>query len=570
MTNADSDVEGPTTGRPAGGSMLPRWATVYAVLHHILLALTIASVTVLAEKLPWFVPVDIITRGAMSLVQASLDEGSREATIRRGFRVEWDPVAAEDRPRVILVRRFAEQADEVGLHPTELAAELIQAVAKKGPAVLAIDLDLDPVLDDPRLNDPDCDYLLAAIRGAPATSPGLARCDASRDHLLPRGRTLRAALEGRLSLVRVLEEAAALTTIVVSAPPFPLDVRAISAKETEDPVWRQMLYRQMVWTQEVCRFPNVRVALGGPDLSTGLAFRRNTPMLGNLAWHAANTPRARSDIRTLQLTSEVPDGCTPFRPPTGVQRVATFQDALDLVQMMESVGRARTFATIATMSSRYYETMSHGIAVDVSRRRPGRPVSDIIPDGLERQVVFLGDDQYVTRVLHFDQRPLVDFHAAVYYSNLHGARSLRHVAAFFLDVVLGTVLGILFGRLWAWYSRARMAMDQTVATSLPGMVTKAPSYLHARGVLLMNLILQMALTSGMFVVAYALLRFDVWINPLPLVLGMSIKGLLASRQLHVGQEPEDWWAFYNRHPDVVPLQALIVVISLSFAWYLGH
>ncbi len=143
------------------------------------------------------------------------------------------------------------------------------------------------------------------------------------------------------------------------------------------------------------------------------------------------------------------------------------------------------------------------------------------------------------------------------------------MVGFLLDVGLGTVLGILFGRLWAWYSQARIAMDQTVATSLPGMVTKTPAYLHARGVLLMNLILQMALTVGMFVVAYALLRVDVWINPLPLVLGTSIKGLLASRQLHAGQEPEDWWGFYNRHPDV-PLQALIVVISLSFAWYLGH
>ena len=568
MTTADSNVGGPTTSAPAGGGT--RWTKVYAVLHHVLLALTIASVTVLAERLPYFVPVDIITRGGMSLVQAWLDQGSREATIKKGFRVEWDPVAAGDRPRVILVRRFAEQAADVGLHPTELAAELIQAVARKRPAVLAIDLDLDPVLDELRLNDPECDYLLAATRGAPATGPSLARCDASRDHLLPRWRTLRAALEGRLSLVRALEEAAERTMIVVSAPPFPLDVRAIGA-EKEDPVWRQMLYRQLVWTQEVCRLPNVRVALGGPDLSTGLAFRRNTPMLGNLAWHAARTPKPRDDIRTLQLTSEVPDGCTPFRPPTGVQRVTSFQDAFDLVQMMESVGRARTFATIGTMSSRYYETMSHGIAVHVSRRRPGRPVSDIIPDdGLEGKVVFLGDDQYVTRVLHFDQRPLVDFHAAVYYSNLHDARSLRHVFAFLLDVGLGTVLGILFGRLWAWYSEARMAMDRTVATSLQGMVTKAPSYLHARGVLLMNLILQMALTAGMFVVAYVLLRFDVWINPLPLVLGMSIKGLLASRQPHVGQEPGDWWAFFNRHPDVVPLQAGIIVISLGLAWYLGH
>jgi hypothetical protein len=213
--------------------------------------------------------------------------------------------------------------------------------------------------------------------------------------------------------------------------------------------------------------------------------------------------------------------------------------------------------------------MSHGIYLDVNRLGPGRPVADLVPPGLERQVVFLGDDQFVTRVLHFDQRPLVDFHAAVYYSNLHGARSLRHVFAFLLDVVLGTVLGVLFTRLWGWYSRARLAMDRTEVSSFREMVLKFPAYLRARGVLLVNLAVQAALVVGMFAVAYVLLRVDVWINPLPLVLGMSIKGLLASRQLHVGHEPEDWWSFYNRHRDV-PLQALVVVLSLGFSWYLGH
>jgi hypothetical protein len=538
-------------------------ATGYAILHHVLLALTIASVTVLAEKLPYFLPVDVVTRGAISFVQALWDQDTRDETIKRGFRVEWDPVAAEDRPRVIVVPRFAQQAEGVGLHPIDFAADLIHAVARQEPAVLAIDLDLDPFVDDPRLNDPACDFLL--VSGAPPGSgPAPAQCGSSSGL-----RTLRIALEARRGLKRTLEEAAGLTSLVVTAPPFPIDVRAVDAPRMQDPVATRILLRQLLWTQEMCRLSNVRVALPVGDLPNGLAFQHNRPTLGNLTWHVSRTVRPRGDIQMLPFVSDVPDGCSPFRPPDGVQRVASLEDARDLVRMMQTVVEPPRIATIGTISSRYYKTMSHGIHLDVNRLRPGQPVADLVPPGLAKQVVFLGDDQFVTRVLHFDQRPLVDFHAAVYYSNLHGARSLRHVFAFLLDVGLGTVLGVLFTRLWGWYSRARLAMDRTEVSSFREMVLKFPAYLRARGVLLVNLAVQAALVVGMFAVAYALLRVDVWINPLPLVLGMSIKGLLASRQLHVGHEPEDWWTFYNRHRDV-PLQALAVVLSLGFSWYLGH
>lgn len=570
MAGAEPEAGGPPATAPTWRGLLPRRATWYAILHHVLLALTIASVTVFAEKLPWFLPFDLIVRGSMSFFQALADEGTRANMIQQGYQVTWDPVAAGDRPRVIVVRRFPDQADEVGMHPTEFAAALIQAVVRQQPAVLAIDLDVDPVFDDPRLNDPECDDLIVAIARGDARRPALAHCDASRDHLLPGGRTLRAALDGRISLMRTLQEAAQTTAIVVTAPPLPLDARDLNPKVLADPVRMRMLSRQVLWTRDVCRVPNVQVALRLPDPSSGLAFRRDTPMLGNMAWDAASrAERPRDDITLLRHASDTLDVCTQFQPAAGFQRVASFDDAVDLARMLEGVSRTPTFATVSTISSRYYRTMSHGIYVDVRARDPRRPVGDIIPSGLKGQVVFLGDDQYLTRVLSLDRRPLVDFHAAVYYSRLHGARSLKHVAAFALDVGLGTILGILFAGLWGWYARARTVMDRSVATSVLGMVIKAPAYFRARAVLFVNLILQAALAAGMFLVAYALLRVDVWINPLPLVLGMSIKGLLASRHHHAGSEPESWWEFYNQHPDV-PLQILAIVVSLGLAWYFGH
>jgi hypothetical protein len=53
------------------------------------------------------------------------------------------------------------------------------------------------------------------------------------------------------------------------------------------------------------------------------------------------------------------------------------------------------------------------------------------------------------------------------------------------------------------------------------------------------------------------------------VLGMSIKGLLASRQEHHGAEPRDWWEFYNHHPDVL-LQIVAIVISIALILRVGH
>jgi hypothetical protein len=73
-----------------------------------------------------------------------------------------------------------------------------------------------------------------------------------------------------------------------------------------------------------------------------------------------------------------------------------------------------------------------------------------------------------------------------------------------------------------------MKMHDVPATSFKGMLAKIPAYLRARGVLLMNLCILAVLTGVMLAAADWLLRHDVWINPLPLIIGMSIKGLLAA------------------------------------------
>ena len=101
------------------------------------------------------------------------------------------------------------------------------------------------------------------------------------------------------------------------------------------------------------------------------------------------------------------------------------------------------------------------------------------------------------------------------------------------------------------------------------MLAKTPAYLRARGVLLINLVILAALTGIMFAVADWLLRHDVWINPLPLIIGMSIKGLLASRHSDDEHHVHDWWSFYNQHPDT-PYQIVIVAICVGTLLLAGH
>ena len=126
--------------------------------------------------------------------------------------------------------------------------------------------------------------------------------------------------------MRVLQEAAQTTAIVVTAPPLPLDARDLNPKVMADPVRMRMLSRQVLWTRDVCRVPNVQVALRLPDPSSGLAFRRDTPMLGNMAWDAASRAELpRDDIKLLRHASDTLDVCTQFQPAPGFQRVASYR-----------------------------------------------------------------------------------------------------------------------------------------------------------------------------------------------------------------------------------------------------
>ena len=127
------------------GEIARRSAAVrlYDGLHHVLLAATIASVTLLLQQFSWFTPLDLVTRGVASYVQARFDEGERENLGRtKGLAPIWSPEAAGDRPLVVFVYNLPAQANDAGMHPMAFAAELIRAAAQQKPRVLAVGLDL--------------------------------------------------------------------------------------------------------------------------------------------------------------------------------------------------------------------------------------------------------------------------------------------------------------------------------------------------------------------------------------------------------------------------------------------
>ena len=141
---------------------------------------------------------------------------------------------------------------------------------------------------------------------------------------------------------------------------------------------------------------------------------------------------------------------------------------------------------------------------------------------------------------------------------------------FALEVVMGAVFGVVFAISWAAYRKAKVRMDGMPASGFAGLRAKMPFYLRARGWLAWNVGLLAGIVAIMFYGSNWLLRHDIWINPIPLVVGMSLKGLLASRHLDADDhEVRDWWTFYNHHPDVV-WQVPVILVSVCLAWYVRH
>jgi hypothetical protein len=216
--------------------------------------------------------------------------------------------------------------------------------------------------------------------------------------------------------------------------------------------------------------------------------------------------------------------------------------------------------TPAILNPKFFETTSYRAYIDAHDATPTAALAAIMPSGLEAKPVFVGDDTTFQRSLGNQMVPAVDIQAAVFYSSRNPVREVSHAVVFAAEVVLGTLLGLLFTFGWGRYVNAADRMDRLPLRPFP---EKARAWAWARLVLLpLNLALLIGCLWFAWWLTYSAFRADTWINPLPLVIGMSLKGLLGSRQRHVGHLPQSFSELATRHPDVL-WQLAIVPICLA-------
>lgn len=143
--------------------------------------------------------------------------------------------------------------------------------------------------------------------------------------------------------------------------------------------------------------------------------------------------------------------------------------------------------------------------------------------GLRDRPVFLGSqfdsrDEFLT-----PYGPLKGtvVHAATFYSERRPTHAVTHGVAVLLDLVFGVAAGFLFGAVWQRTNTAAIALDA-------GSVSLR-NWFVARGWLLMAFGLLIVWLTMLFYASAWLLTHDLWNNPGPMIVGVFVKTLLASR-----------------------------------------
>ena len=527
----------------------------YEYLHHALLAATIAAVTFALEQTHFFGSLDFTLRSVVSQIQALREDQERERQRDKGLVPTYRPEAAEDRPIVLLLPDLRKQAWVRRQSPPAFLADLIAALADKRPEMLAIDLPLDPGIDDPILDEEE-----AAVHPPQSAETRLRPNRPSPlEERLAEDKTLRAeATLDRERLDNALRDAARRTRLVVTAPPLPESAAEFEERfaDAHAPK-RKLLERRIRWMSDLCRIgASVRMALYTRPLSGIDAFARSNEVLGNVAsrpWEDADPVPAQPGSVCAILQKHL---------PAGSDQAPRTADLGSLFEKLFKSGEGGSDAELATLNPRFFSTLSYFTFVHADELSPREPIARALPTGLKGKPVFIGERDPRVRVFQ-KEIAYADANAAIYYSNLHRISSPSHARLLATDVAMGTLLGFLFVWSWGLYVRATDRMD---AVALEAWREKISAWAWARLVLLpANLLLLCLLVVAAWWMSNEFFRAGAWINPLPLVIGMSIKGLLGSRQRHVGHVPQSLSELVAHHPDVVWQPVVIVLAFASVA-----
>jgi hypothetical protein len=177
----------------------------------------------------------------------------------------------------------------------------------------------------------------------------------------------------------------------------------------------------------------------------------------------------------------------------------------------------------------------------------------------ENAAVFIGDDNYSMRTFGNEYVSPAVLFAAEFFSEKHPVQHSLG-GGFLVHMVLGVLLGYLFGLLWNRYAVAAVRLE---GTPLAPWQEKLRVLLVARGWLLIALASLPVILTVIFRLSGWMLRRDLWMNPLPLVIGMFVDALLHSRHRASHGSPVTFFEHLNEHPDMV-WQVIFVAIVLVY------
>jgi len=278
---------------------------------------------------------------------------------------------------------------------------------------------------------------------------------------------------------------------------------------TPFPVFSEPLFQaKFKWMTKLCNEANIRFADSRLPVTQGVNLRyfKGRNALGDVA-HA------------WKSNSKKPAAISPCAQVQQGENFAGFLDA----NMQHAELDAR-------ISSQYVDQVHLDPA---TLRRTLGSVEDIGDDlsapaklNLVGKTVFLGGDYSGADRFQTIARPApvpgVVVHAAAYNGARHNLSRISHWLAFLVDVIIGTVAGMLFHHSWARHNGAqhRLAAAGNKDWS---------RYMVARLWLAANFLLLAGVIWVILQSAACLLDWHLWSNPAPMVLGIFIKSLLGSR-----------------------------------------
>ena len=198
----------------------------------------------------------------------------------------------------------------------------------------------------------------------------------------------------------------------------------------------------------------------------------------------------------------------------------------------------------------------------------------VAADAPRKKVLFVGStydvrDRYTTAE---GEQAGLHLHAAAYTSLGIGTADVNKYVVFAADIVIGVLLGCLFGGLWTLYGRAELAIDKRMAdhdfSRLHRMGTLAEFY----GIRLMLVLVwasPFVIGALAIYLSRGLLEQGWWVNPGPLIAGMFLHAMSLRDEAHHPHEEVpglNVWAQLRRtHPGIVLVQAPLAVLLFVVA-----